>query len=64
MCGTGPLAAGVAGRELRLRVGLEGAPAEVRLEIETLWNDGAVDRDPGNDRQQVLVLETGDEYSF
>ncbi|MFF4210831.1 hypothetical protein ACFYZE_16030 [Streptomyces sp. NPDC001796] len=64
VCGTGPLAAGGAGREIRLRVGLEGAPAEVRLEVETLHEGDAADRDPVGDRQQVLALETGDEYAF
>jgi hypothetical protein len=64
VCGTGPLAAGGAGREIRLRVGLAGRPSEVRLEVETLHNGDAADRDPVGDRQQVLALETGDEYAF
>jgi hypothetical protein len=64
VCGTGPLAAGGVGREIRLRVGLAGAPAEVRLEVETLHNGDAADRDPVGERQQVLALETGDEYAF
>ena len=64
LCETGPLAAGAAGREIRLRVGLEGAPAEVRLEVDTLRDGDAADRDPAGDRQHVLALETGDEYAF
>ncbi|WP_265568413.1 hypothetical protein [Streptomyces hygroscopicus] len=64
LCDTGPLAAGGVGREIRLRVGLEGTSTEVTLEIDTLWEGGSVDRTPGNDRQQVLALDTGDQYSF
>ncbi|MFF3910780.1 hypothetical protein ACFYZJ_33650 [Streptomyces sp. NPDC001848] len=63
-CGTGPLPGGGVGREIRLRVGLEGAPAEVRLEVDTLRDGDAADRDPAGDRQHVLALETGDEYAF
>ncbi|POX53407.1 hypothetical protein [Streptomyces sp. Ru72] len=64
LCGTGPLAAGGAGREIRLRVGLEGAPGEVRLEVDTLREGDAGDRDPAGDRQRVLALDTGDDYAF
>jgi hypothetical protein len=63
-CGTGPLVVGGVGRGIRLRVGLAGTPSEVRLEIDTLWNSGGLDRTPGEDRQQVLVLDTGDTYTF
>lgn len=34
------------------------------LEIDTVWGGGTVDRDHGNDRQRVLVLDTGDSYVF
>ena len=64
VCGTGPLVAGGVGREIRLGVGLAGAPSEVRLEIDTLWNGGGLDRTPSEDRQQVLALDTGDTYAF
>jgi hypothetical protein len=64
LCETGPLPANGVGREIRLRVGLAGAPTEVRLTIETLWDGGSVDRNHANDRQQVLALDTGDEYAF
>ncbi|WP_371330207.1 hypothetical protein [Streptomyces sp. TP-A0356] len=65
LCGTGPLAAGGVGREIRLRVGLAGSSTEeVTLEIDTLWGSGSVDRNPGNDREQVLALDTGDQYYF
>lgn len=65
LCDTGPLAAGSAGRQIHLRVGLADASAdEVRLQIDTLWDGGAADREPRNDRRRVLALDTGDEYSF
>ncbi|MFI7019288.1 hypothetical protein [Streptomyces sp. NPDC050164] len=41
-----------------------GAPPEVVLELDTVWGGGAVDRDRRNDRQRVLVLDTGDPHHF
>ncbi|MGW2569713.1 hypothetical protein [Streptomyces sp. NPDC001537] len=64
MCRVGALAANAVARQIRLRVRLRGAPSEVLVEIDTAWNGGAVDRHRHNDRQRVLVLATGDEYSF
>ncbi|MFI7406291.1 hypothetical protein ACIBW9_38490 [Streptomyces sp. NPDC049541] len=64
MCRVGALTANAVARQIRLRVRLRGAPSEVRVEIDTAWNGGAVDRHRHNDRQRVLVLATGDEYSF
>lgn len=60
LCRVGALAAKSVARQIRLR----GAPSEVRVDIDTAWNGGAVDRHRHNDRQRVLVLATGDEYSF
>jgi hypothetical protein len=36
----------------------------VRVEIDTAWSGGVVDRNRRNDRERVLVLATGDEYYF
>ncbi|MEU6818309.1 hypothetical protein [Streptomyces sp. NPDC046860] len=64
VCGTGALAAGEAGQEIRLSVRLRVPAPEVTLEVETAWNGGVADPDRSNDRLRVLVLPTGDEYSF
>ncbi|MFD9328574.1 hypothetical protein [Streptomyces sp. NPDC060065] len=64
VCRTGALAADGVGEEIRLGVRLRGAPAEVTVEFDTVWGGGAVDRNAGNDRQRVLVLDTGDSYAF
>ncbi|MCX5559702.1 hypothetical protein [Streptomyces sp. NBC_00038] len=64
VCRTGALAADGLGEEIRLGVRLRGAPAEVTVEFDTVWGGGAVDRNSGNDRQRVLVLDTGDSYVF
>jgi hypothetical protein len=47
-----------------MRVRLRGTPSEVLLEIDTVWNGGTVDRNRENDRQRVLVLDSGDQYYF
>ncbi|MET8692049.1 hypothetical protein ACFTT0_14990 [Streptomyces bauhiniae] len=64
VCGTGALVAGQAGEEIRLGVRLRVPAPEVTLEVETAWNGGVTDPDRSNDRLRVLVLPTGDEYSF
>jgi hypothetical protein len=64
LCRTGVLAADAVGEEIRLGVRLAGAPTEVTLTLDTVWGGGAVDRNHGNDRQQVLALDTGDLYFF
>ncbi|MET7476683.1 hypothetical protein ABZT17_20230 [Streptomyces sp. NPDC005648] len=64
LCRVGALAADDLGEQIDLRVRLVGAPSEVLLEIDTVWSGGAVDRNRVNDRQRVLVLDTGDEYYF
>ncbi|OPG01118.1 hypothetical protein B1R27_38550, partial [Streptomyces sp. GKU 895] len=52
------------GEQVELRVRLRGEPPEVLLEMDTVWSGGVVDRNRANDRQRVLVLETGDAYYF
>jgi hypothetical protein len=64
LCRTGALAADGVGEGILLGVRLRGAPAEVLLELDTVWGGGAVDRNRQNDRQRVLVLDTGDSYYF
>lgn len=64
LCRVGALSADEVRERIALRVGLLGAPTEVQLEIDTVWSGGAVDRNPGNDRQRVLILDTGDAYYF
>ncbi|MFD7551563.1 hypothetical protein [Streptomyces sp. NPDC059816] len=64
VCRTGGLTAGGLGDPVDLAVRLEGAPTEVLLRIDTLWNGGARDDNPDNHRHEVLVLETGDVYHF
>ncbi|MFI9153553.1 hypothetical protein [Streptomyces sp. NPDC053367] len=64
VCRTGELAADGLGERAELAVRLPGAPPEVSLELDTVWGGGAVDRNRENDRQRVLVLDTGDTYYF
>ncbi|MFF2024487.1 hypothetical protein ACFVW2_22115 [Streptomyces sp. NPDC058171] len=64
VCRTGGLTAGGLGDPVELAVRLAGAPTEVSLRIDTLWNGGARDDNPDNHRHEVLVLETGDVYHF
>ncbi|KUM89237.1 hypothetical protein OIE43_17950 [Streptomyces pseudovenezuelae] len=64
LCRVGALAADGVGERVAMRVLLRGAPSEVLLEIDTVWNGGTVDRNRENDRQRVLVLDSGDEYYF
>lgn len=64
VCRTGPLAADTVGERIEVGVRLRGRPAEATLEVDTVWAGGAVDRNRSNDRQQVLVLDTGDAYYF
>ncbi|MGW2491899.1 hypothetical protein ACWCV9_32395 [Streptomyces sp. NPDC001606] len=64
VCGTGALAAGAVGEQLRVPVRLREQLSEVTLEVDTAWGGGAVDKDRTNDRLTVLVLDTGDAYAF
>ncbi|GGT31005.1 hypothetical protein [Streptomyces purpureus] len=64
LCGTGALTADGSPRELALDLRAVGAPHEVTVRIDTVWNGGATDRDPANHRHEVLVPATGDPYIF
>ncbi|MET8398124.1 hypothetical protein [Streptomyces sp900116325] len=65
LCRTGPLrAGGAAGRQFALELQLAGRPNEVVVRIDTAWNGGVTDRNPQNDRHEVLAPSTGDEYVF
>ncbi|MET7738014.1 hypothetical protein ABZT02_43000 [Streptomyces sp. NPDC005402] len=64
LCGVGALATDAVGERVGMRVRLRGVPTEVLLEIDTVWGGGTVDRNRENDRQRVLVLDSGDEYYF
>ncbi|MCX5269328.1 hypothetical protein [Streptomyces sp. NBC_00199] len=64
VCRTGPLVADGVGEQIVMRVWLSGRPAEVTMALDTVWGGGAVDRNRSNDRQTVLVLDTGDAYFF
>ena len=64
LCRIGALGADDLGERIDLRVRLRDTPSEALLEIDTVWSGGAVDRNRQNDRQRVLVLDTGDEYYF
>jgi hypothetical protein len=64
LCRVGALAADGLGERIGLRLRLRGEPSEVLLEIDTVWSAGVVDRNRANDRQRVLVLDTGDTYYF
>ncbi|MEV0493801.1 hypothetical protein [Streptomyces atratus] len=65
LCRTGPLRTdGSAGRQLALELQLAERPDEVVVRIDTVWNGGATDRNPDNNRHEVLAPATGDEYVF
>ncbi|MET7286300.1 hypothetical protein [Streptomyces sp. NPDC005573] len=64
VCGTGAMAVGEVGEQIRVSVALEQRPSEVTLEVDTAWNGGVVDPDRANDTMRVLVLDTGDTYAF
>ncbi|MFF1294054.1 MULTISPECIES: hypothetical protein [unclassified Streptomyces] len=64
LCRVGALDADGLGDQIGLRLRLRGEPAEALLEIDTVWSGGVVDRNHLNDRQRVLVLDTGDTYYF
>ncbi|MFF3783691.1 hypothetical protein [Streptomyces sp. NPDC001933] len=65
LCRTGGLRAdGAQERRLALELRLVARPDEVVVRVDTLWNGGAADRNPGNNDHEVLALATGDEYVF
>ncbi|MET9829049.1 hypothetical protein ABZ078_07020 [Streptomyces sp. NPDC006385] len=63
-CRVGAVDADGVGERIELRVRLRGTPTEVSLDFDTVGSDGAVDGDRGQERQRVLVLDTGDTYYF
>ena len=64
LCRTGALPADSRAGRIGVSVRLAGAPSEVTVRIDTLWSDGAADRNPQNSSHQVLALDTGDVYYF
>ncbi|MCX5131677.1 hypothetical protein OOK06_06115 [Streptomyces sp. NBC_00340] len=64
VCRTGALPADGPGEEIRMTVRLREVASEVTVGLDTVWGGGSVDRNHANDRQQVLVLDTGDAYAF
>jgi hypothetical protein len=65
LCRTGSLRAdGAQERRLALELRLAGRPDEVVVRVDTLWNGGATDRNPGNNDHEVLAPATGDKYVF
>ncbi|MFP3988679.1 hypothetical protein U9R90_14435 [Streptomyces sp. E11-3] len=64
LCGTGELKAGERGEKVAVVVRLAGAPSQATVRIDTVWSGAAADRNPDNDRHQVLALDTGDSYVF
>ncbi|NUR43221.1 MAG: hypothetical protein HOV73_24385 [Streptomyces sp.] len=64
LCRVGALDADGLGEQIELRLRLRGEPSEVLVDIDTVWSGGVVDRNRANDRQRVLVLDTGDTYYF
>ncbi|MFD7167033.1 hypothetical protein [Streptomyces violascens] len=63
-CGTGSMRAAGTGVQLALDVATVGNRAEMGLDIDTVWNGGASDRNPANNTHRVLTLATGDPYTF
>lgn len=65
LCRTGALHAdGAEERRLALELRLAERPDDVVVRVDTLWNGGAIDRNPGNNDHEVLAPATGDEYVF
>jgi hypothetical protein len=64
LCRTGPLRPVGRGREVALDLRVAGEPSEVVVRISTAWNGGATDRNPENNKQEVLAPATGDLYAF
>ncbi|MGW1870342.1 hypothetical protein ACWCPS_32955 [Streptomyces mauvecolor] len=63
-CGTGSMRAAGTGVQLAMDVATVGTRAEMGLDIDTVWNGGASDRNPANNTHRVLTLATGDPYTF
>lgn len=63
-CQSGALRADGQDSEFRLDLRTVGDPAEVSMDITTVWNGGAEDLNPDNDKHHVLVPATGDLYIY
>lgn len=63
-CQAGALRADGRDSEFLLDLRTVGDPAEVSMDIATVWNGGAVDHNPDNDKHHVLVPATGDLYIY
>lgn len=63
-CQAGALRADGRDSEFLLDLRAVGDPAEVSVDIATVWNGGADDRNPDNDKHHVLVPATGDLYVY
>lgn len=64
LCRIDALPADGLGERISLSLRLREVPDEVVLELDTVWSGGVLDRNRANDRQRVLVLDTGDPYYF
>lgn len=64
LCRTGQLRAGGRGGETDIALRTVGDPDEAVVQIDTVWNGGASDRNPDNNRHRVLVPATGDAYAY
>jgi hypothetical protein len=63
-CSTGPMRAAGTGVQLALDTAVVGTPAQVTVDIDTVWNGGLTDRNPVNNTHRVPALATGDPYTF
>ncbi|MFI7010436.1 hypothetical protein [Streptomyces sp. NPDC050145] len=63
-CRTGPLPADTTGTPLTLDLRLAGTPSELTLTVDTVFTGGPTDHNPDNDHHRLLVLDTGDTYTF
>ncbi|MFI6083329.1 hypothetical protein ACIBBB_20505 [Streptomyces sp. NPDC051217] len=63
-CRAGALRADGRDSEVLLDLRTVGDPAEVSVDIATVWNGGADDGNPDNDKHHVLVPATGDLYVY
>ncbi|WP_241778496.1 MULTISPECIES: hypothetical protein [unclassified Streptomyces] len=64
LCRTGQLRAVGRGGETAIALRTVGDPDEAVVQIDTVWNGGASDRNPDNNRHRVLVPATGDAYAY
>lgn len=63
-CQAGALRADGRDSEFLLDLRTVGDPAEVSMDVATVWNGGADDLNPDNDQHHVLVPATGDPYIY